>query len=236
MGNSAQQHRGAIGCFAGRLASKSWILSPKTRSRAMKDRLLYQSALEELRSEIVSWWLITLTMLATMMISLAVRVMTTLFLAQLLMVGIELVLTDPIKSGTTYRAITENNSDQHDIIPSQVTRMLLLVAGDVELNPGPGSSSQETEETVVDSLTLALAVLVGQAPSSDVKLVLAAWAPDKTSIAEDLNKFKVPALKQALAWLWNRDISDKVVSRKNKAEVIQLQLKSYYLTHAQCVI
>ena len=100
--------------------------------------------------------------------------------------------------------------------------MLLLVAGDVELNPGPGSATQETEDSnVVDSLTQALAVLVGQAPSSEVKLVLAAWAPDKTSIAEDLNKFKVPALKQALAWLWNRDISDKVVNRKNKAEVIQ---------------
>ena len=36
----------------------------------------------------------------------------------------------------------------------------------------------------------------------------------------DLNKFKVPALKNALAWLWNRDITDRVVSRKTKAELI----------------
>ena len=37
---------------------------------------------------------------------------------------------------------------------------------------------------------------------------------------EDLNKFKVPALKETLAWLWNRDISDKVVTKKLKAELI----------------
>ena len=91
--------------------------------------------------------------------------------------------------------------------------MLLLVAGDVELNPGP-------QHPVDDSLTRGLALLISQASSEQVKLVISAWAPDKPTIVEDLNKFKVPVLKEALAWLWNRNQSDKVVNKKVKAELI----------------
>ena len=71
--------------------------------------------------------------------------------------------------------------------------MLLMVAGDVEVNPGPGQAA--------DSLTRGLALLISQATSEQVRLVIGTWAPEKTSIVEDLNKFKVPVLKEALAWL-----------------------------------
>ena len=65
-----------------------------------------------------------------------------------------------------------------------------------------------------------LAVLVSQASSEQVKLIISTWAPDKPSIVEDLNKFKVPMLKEALAWLWNRGQADKVVNKKVKADLI----------------
>ena len=38
---------------------------------------------------------------------------------------------------------------------------------------------------------------------------------------EDLNKFKVPELKGALAWLWNRSLADRVVNKKVKADLIE---------------
>ena len=103
---------------------------------------------------------------------------------------------------------------------AQMLRQILLTAGDIETNPGPTVATEDTE-AVVDSLTKALADLIGQAPSSEVRSLISTWAPDKPTISADLNKFQVPALKEALAWLWNRDISDKVISRKNKADLIE---------------
>ena len=123
-------------------------------------------------------------------------------------------------SSMPYTKLTYKQSDQYTTVSKQVVRLLLLTAGDVETNPGP-SSTVERASLVVDSLTKALADLVGQAPSSEVRSLISTWAPDKPTIAADLNKFKVPALKEALAWLWNRDITDKVVSRKNKPELIE---------------
>ena len=85
-------------------------------------------------------------------------------------------------------------------VAAQVTKLLLMMAGDVEVNPGPLSPPVE------DSLTRGLALLISQAGPEQVKLVISTRASDKTSIVEDLNKFKVPALKEALVWL---DLSDQ---------------------------
>ena len=62
---------------------------------------------------------------------------------------------------------------------------------------------------------------MGQALSSEVRSLISNWAPDKPTITADLNKFKVSAHKEALAWLWNRESTDKVASRKNKSELIE---------------
>ena len=88
------------------------------------------------------------------------------------------------------------------------------MSGDIELNPGPASNA-----SVVSRLTKALAELVGQAPTGDVKDVIATWAPEKPNIATDMNKFKVSVLKETLAWLWNKDNNDKVINKKNKSEL-----------------
>ena len=81
-------------------------------------------------------------------------------------------------------------------------RVLLMLSGNVERNPGP------TTETY-DVLVSGLADLVGQAPAG-MRDVLCAWSPDKASneIAADLNskKFTLAVLQPALAWLLNRQI------------------------------
>ena len=67
-----------------------------------------------------------------------------------------------------------------------VMRMLLIMAGDVELNPGPAIEREE--------LTRGLATLITEAPVG-VKPVLSVWAPDKVDMVREWNsnKFTVPA-------------------------------------------
>ena len=91
-----------------------------------------------------------------------------------------------------------------------LVQLLLIVAGDVETNPGP------------DSLTDAMARLISEAPNDTVKEVLGRWGPD-VQVAVQLNKHLVPALKETLAWLWNVDITDKRVSM-NKDILVQTVL------------
>ena len=96
-------------------------------------------------------------------------------------------------------------------------RVLLLLSGDVERNPGPGQES-------VDLLINGLADLVGQAPGG-LRDVLCVWAPDKPTneIAAELNskKFTVTVLQPALAWLLNREVSDPIVKAvKKKADIV----------------
>ena len=109
---------------------------------------------------------------------------------------------------TTDNPILERTSGQ--------VRMLLMLAGDVEINPGPLNT---------DTLVTGLSDLVEQAPSS-MRDVLCAWSPDRPSnmILEELTsrKFTVGLLQPALAWLLNKDESDPVVkSVKKKYDIAQ---------------
>ena len=214
MGSSAQQHRVAIGSFAGLLAGKSWRSRPKSWSRKKRQRCHSQAELQVLQSEIAFLWLASLSILMNVMWN----VLTLLIITMFVWVGLENVLDNP--TSLPYILLAHNQSDQYTMVSPWVSRLLLLTAGDIETNPGP-ASTEEGASPVVDSLTKALAALVGQAPSSEVRSLISTWAPDKPTITADLNKFKVPALKEALAWLWNREITDKVVSRKNKPELIE---------------
>ena len=74
-----------------------------------------------------------------------------------------------------------------------VIRMLLIMAGDVEVNPGP---------VATEDLTQGLASLITEAPVT-VKTVLAVWSADKADMVQEWNysKFTVPVLREAMAWL-----------------------------------
>ena len=53
-----------------------------------------------------------------------------------------------------------------------------------------------------------------------VKLNKLSWSPDK-DVRSDIDKqYRVPELKQALAWLWNCSEDAAFVKSKKKAEVI----------------
>ena len=96
-------------------------------------------------------------------------------------------------------------------IGSVVTRLLLIMAGDIEENPGP----PETEELIGS-----LATLITEAPAG-VKPVLAVWAPDKGDMVADWNsnKFIVPVLKEAMAWLQNSTADEVSKQLKKKLDL-----------------
>ena len=74
-------------------------------------------------------------------------------------------------------------------------RRLLMLAGDVESNPGPDPQTTE------DSLITGLADLVGQAPAS-MREVLCVWSPQKPTnvIATELGNRKFTVAVLQLHW------------------------------------
>ena len=93
-----------------------------------------------------------------------------------------------------------------------VMRILLIMAGDVELNPGPIDSEE---------LTRGLATLITEAPVG-VKPVLSVWAPDKVDMASEWNSkdFTVPVLKEAMAWLHNSTPEEVGKQLKRKLDLV----------------
>ena len=93
---------------------------------------------------------------------------------------------------------------------------ILLFSGDIELNPGPVSA---------ESLLQGVAQLASSAPEGCVKKIILSWAPDK-DVKADLDKlFKVPELKEALAWLKNTSLdSTYVKSFKRKVDILEAVL------------
>ena len=98
-------------------------------------------------------------------------------------------------------------------------RMLMILAGDVETNPGPANQANEE-----DSLISGLADILGQAPSS-MRDILCVWSPGKPPniIAAEIGgrKYTVAMLQPVLAWLLNKDVSDPIVKSKKKADLAQ---------------
>ena len=90
---------------------------------------------------------------------------------------------------------------------------MLLLANDVELNPGP---DQLTDQILLEGL----AQLAVDAPAGQVKHIILSWAPDK-DVKSDIDKqYRVPDLKQALAWSYNCSVEESLIKSKKKAEVI----------------
>ena len=104
-------------------------------------------------------------------------------------------------------------------IPSSISAQvivwfLLLISGDVELNPGPISST---------SLMEGLATLGNMAPTGLIKNVILTWSVDK-DVRADLNKFKVDDLKTSLAWLRNWDAQCGEIKSFKKQQLIEATL------------
>ena len=79
------------------------------------------------------------------------------------------------------------------ITAASLPQQLLLLAGDVETNPGPVSSQ---------SLSNGLARLVASAPA-EVREVLSTWDPTRDTVRADIQKMTAPKLRTAAAWLYN---------------------------------
>ena len=92
------------------------------------------------------------------------------------------------------------------LIISEMVRQLLLLSGDIEVNPGPLTQEE---------LTRGPATLITDAPEG-VKPVLSVWAPEKSEMVSEWNssKFTVPILKEALAWLRNTTTEDLAKQKK----------------------
>ena len=76
-----------------------------------------------------------------------------------------------------------------------VKRILLRLAGDIELNPGPVSK---------EDLIAGLGELIASAPMT-IKPILSVWFPDKSDTVTEWtsSKFTVPLLREAISWLYN---------------------------------
>ena len=147
--------------------------------------------MSDLAREIACWWLMFSLGLFNVMVSLTKLAITSMTIIHFITMGVENLIINPTTNLSSNVNLNTSCYQCEQPMAAQVTRMLLLVAGDVELNPGP-------QHPVEDSLTRGLALLISQTSSEQVKLVISTWAPDKPSIVEDLNKFKVPVLKEAL--------------------------------------
>ena len=99
----------------------------------------------------------------------------------------------------------------HLAVGGVITRLLLLLAGDVEENPGPVAE---------EDLNGGLASLITEAPV-EVKPVISVWAPDKTDMVSVWNssRFTVPVLKEAMAWLSNSSVEAVGKQLKRKLEL-----------------
>ena len=92
--------------------------------------------------------------------------------------------------------------------------LLILVSGNVELNPGAVSST---------SLLEGLASLGNFAPVGMIKNIILTWSVDK-DVRADHNKFKVDDLKSALAWLRNWDVQSAQIKGLKKQQLVEATL------------
>ena len=167
MGNSAQDHRAVTGLYAGRLCSSSW--APCTGAFKVRG-----GTPDQPDSTLLPRWP-SILLIAVVLLSVAQ-------LGNLYFAHNTGVLTSslpcPQEYGGTEYSVAESTEER---TAGQI-RMLLLLSGNVERNPGPNSS---------DALFSGLADLVGQAPPG-MRDILCTWSPDKPAnlIADELGSRK----------------------------------------------
>ena len=156
MGNSAQEHRVAIGLYAGRMTSSSW--SPGTGAYKVN---------RSGRGPVISGldWSTPLLLILTLMAT------TQLW---------HLLSASEIGDSSQHLSLSSLQGtlcSLEDAVSERTAgqiRALLLLLGNVERNPGPGPADSD------DPLVSSLADLVGQAPPG-MRDILCVWSPDKPS-------------------------------------------------------
>ena len=203
MGSSPQQHRVVTGLFYGRMCSSSWTASTGAYKLKSRDR----SPDPDLNYSWAGTWLTSLVVTALALGALEIATASCEGHSE----------TMPIMVKATSTTLSTVNSPVMERTSAQI-RSLLIMAGDVETNPGPAHQSSD------DNLIAGLADLVGQAPAS-MRDVLCVWSPQKPCnvIAAELGnrKYTVAVLQPVLAWLLNKDVNDPVVKSLKKAELAQ---------------
>ena len=141
MGISAQQFRAVTGCFAARMWSSDW-----TPGSSTKQRLCRGKRKTTLSSSLTAQWWSCLLLLANIITS-----TLPMMLGPFLVMNIAemIVSTQPTIAGSLVRVgvhMTTQHSDDmgagitRNAMFSNTKRLLLLVSGDIESNPGPGNA------------------------------------------------------------------------------------------------
>ena len=224
MGNSLTQWRGAIGGFYSRMCSSGWTNGSASKAKAKtlaKSKMKSQKeSLKGIHLEVLE----ILTSTKTAMITVFQVIMYLAVMSVIMMMThhvpsasrsvIEVPMNHDaanLTAGPNYETMSDTGeSTDISVMPFTIRmeEMLLILCGDVEVNPGPAMD---------DNLTRGIAQLILDAPTDNIKDVLGKWAPDN-DVAFELNKLHVPVLKEALAWLWNSD--PDIVKKKLKPELV----------------
>ena len=202
MGVTTQQHRAVTGMFAGLLATSSGRRSSRRRKSGgatNSESVCNGSSLLHLFLAVI---FITYTGLICR---------TSLSLTATSPQSLETVIPSSTSSAYISDLSDFNQKNVHSF-----RSLLLLLANDVELNPGP--------EVTANLLMEGLAQLAVDAPAGQVKHIILSWSPDKDVRADIDKQYRAPELKQTLAWLRNCSVDDTFVKSKKKAEVLDALL------------
>ena len=147
---SAQQFRAVTGCFAARLWSSDWTPG-SSRKAGAKQRLCRGNGKVTLSSSLAAKWWSCLLLLANITTS-----TLPMILGPVLVMNIAemIVSTQPTFAGSLVGVglpMTTQHSDgmgpeiTRNALFSNIKRLMLLVSGDIESNPGPGTAQNNEQ-------------------------------------------------------------------------------------------
>ena len=200
MGTTAQQHRAVTGMFGCMLAAVSGRKSRRKKSRGSTTTSSSECDGSLFHTLLAVFLIINLGLICGKLLT-----FTGESPQSWESLSTSLTTTSPVY-------FSNQNENSYNNVHS-LTSLLLLLANDVESNPGPG---QVTDDLLMEGL----AQLAVDAPAGQIKHIILAWSPDKDVRADIDKQYRVPELKEALAWLRNCSESDTFVKSKKKAEVL----------------
>ena len=216
MGVSAQQHRAASGCYAAKFWSSGWTprASAKSRSKKKKSTDGRGQSADNPAKVTMSLLLLVLNILVTALVMVLVPTVT-------------MAAASDILNGQSDQLRDTLICPCSVSVNPYIAKQLLILAGDVETNPGP-----ETEESpLAKSMRLGLAKLLVGAPDK-VHEVLSVWSSTKAGNeivqvwANNTKKFKAADLHAAFAWLTG-GVRKAEGKKAEVAEQLLVELETY---------